>query len=324
MKAPVALFVFNRPDLTARVFDVIREVKPPVLFVSADGPRPDRPDDVRLCAETRAIVQNVDWPCDVQWNLREQNLSCGPAMSGGINWVFDQVDRAIILEDDCIPHPTFFPYCDELLERYADDARIMQIAGSNINAPRELFGGASYSFASFPFIWGWATWRRAWQLYDFDISSWPDFRDQGMLDGLHARWSRKVQLRREWDSVYAGNRTWDHQWQYTVMSQHGLSIYPVTNLVSNLGFRPDATQTTFEGGAYADIPAQPMQFPLIHPAVVAHNPRLEKYFEREILRAIGITVTLLRKVLPSHRARRALRRVLLPRARHGPGDDAQT
>ncbi len=133
--APVALFVFNRPDLTARVFEVVRAAQPPVLFVSADGPRPDRPDDERLCRETREIVQAVDWPCDVHWNLREQNLGCGPAMSQGISWVFEHVDRAIILEDDCIPDPSFFPFCDELLERYEDDSRVMQIAGSNLNAP---------------------------------------------------------------------------------------------------------------------------------------------------------------------------------------------
>lgn len=316
--APVALFVFNRPDLTARVFEVVRAMRPPVLFVSADGPRADRPDDERLCDEVRKIVSQVDWPCDVHWNLRERNLGCGPAMSQGISWVFEHVDRAILLEDDCLPDPSFFRFCTELLERYQDDSRIMQIAGFNWNAPREVFDGASYSFASYPFIWGWATWRRAWELYDYEMSSWPEFRDSGMLGGLHARWSRRVQLRREWDHIHAGNGTWDHQWQYAVMSGHGLSIYPSTNLVSNLGFRADATQTVLEGGAAAEIPLQPVAFPLTHPRIVAHNARLEKYLEREILRAIGLTVTVLRKLLPSHRARRALRRIVLPKAYHGP------
>ena len=318
--APVALFVFNRPDLTQRVFDAIRAAKPSMLFVSADGPRPDRPDDARLCAETRQIVQAVDWPCEVHWNFREQNLGCGPAMSQGISWVFEHVDRAIIIEDDCLPDPTFFDFCDELLERYSDDARIFQIAGFNWDAPSTTMAGASYSFASYPFVWGWATWRRAWELYDFEMGSWPEFRDGGMLDGLHARWSRRVQLRREWDHIHAGNGTWDHQWQYTVMSQHGLSIYPATNLISNLGFRSDATQTTMDGGSAAELPLNAMTFPLVHPPIVAHNPRLEKFLEREILRSIGLAVTVLRKVLPSHRARRLLRRILLPTARHGPSD----
>lgn len=315
--APVALFVFNRPDLTAGVFEVIRAAKPPLLFVSADGPRPDRPDDERLCRETREVVQSVDWPCEVHWNLREVNLGCGPAMSQGISWVFENVDRAVILEDDCVPDPTFFPFCDELLERYEDDSRVLQIAGSNLNAPAEAFAGASYSFASFPLVWGWATWRRAWELYDFTMGSWPTFRDSGMLNGLHASRRRQVQLRREWNHIHAGNGTWDHQWQYTVMSQHGLSIYPSTNLISNLGFRADATQT-IGAGSMAAIPAGPIEFPLVHPPLVAHNPRVERFLEREVLRAIGTAVTILRKVLPSQRARRALRRILLPTARHGP------
>ena len=315
--APVALFVFNRPDLTARVFEVVRAAKPPLLFVSADGPRPNRPDDERLCRETREVVQSIDWPCEVHWNLREVNLGCGPAMSQGISWVFENVDRAVILEDDCVPDPTFFPFCDELLERYQDDARVMQIAGSNLNAPPAVFAGASYSFASFPLIWGWATWRRAWTHYDVEMGSWPTFRDSGMLAGLHARPNRRAQLRRQWNDIHAGNGTWDHQWQYTVMSQHGLSVYPSTNLVSNAGFRADATQT-IGAGAMAEIPVRALDLPLVHPPLVAHNPRLERFIERLVLRAIGTAVTILRKVLPSHRARRALRRILLPTARHGP------
>jgi hypothetical protein len=262
-------------------------------------------------------LKDVDWPCDVHWNIREQNLGCGPAMSQGISWVFEHVDRAIILEDDCIPDPSFFRFCDELLERYADDSRVMQIAGSNLNAPPAVFAGSSYSFASFPLVWGWATWRRAWGLYDFRMSSWPAFRDAGMLGGLHARPQRRAQLRREWDHIHAGHGTWDHQWQYAVMSQHGLSIYPASNLVSNLGFREDATQTT-QAGSMAEVPVRGMDFPLSHPPIVAHNPGLERYLEREVLRAIGLAVTILRKIVPSHRIRRGLRRILLVNARHGP------
>lgn len=315
--APVAIFVFNRPDLTQRLFEVIRAVRPPVLFVSADGPRADRPEDEQLCRETRQIVQSIDWPCEVHWNLRETNLGCGPAMSQGIGWVFDHVDRAILLEDDCIPDPAFFSFCDEMLERYKDDTRIMQIAGSNIQAPAAAFHGASYSYASFPFIWGWATWRRAWELYDFEMGSWPAFRDNGMIDGLHAGRRHRFQLRHQWNRVFAGERTWDHQWQYTVLSQHGLSVYPSANMISNFGFRPDATQT-FGAGSMAEIPTEPIEFPLVHPLLVAHNPRLEKYFERELLRTHGTAVMILRKALPSHRIRRVLRRILLPTARHGP------
>jgi len=242
-------------------------------------------------------------------------------MSQGISWVFEHVDRAILLEDDCLPDPTFFPFCNELLERYEHDSRVLQIAGSNMDAPTDVFTGASYSFASFPLVWGWATWRRAWAHYDFEMSGWPLFRDSGMTAGLHASSRRRAHFRREWNGIHAGNGTWDHQWQFTVMSQHGLSVYPATNLISNVGFRADATQTTV-GGTAAEIPRRAASFPLVHPSLVAHNPRLERYLEREVLRAVGTTATLLRKVLPSHRARRALRRVLLPTTRRGSASQA--
>lgn len=317
-RAPVVLLVFNRPDLTAKVFEAVRAARPPVLFVAADGPRGDRPDDVRLCSQTREIVQGVDWDCDVHWKFADRNLGCGPAVSQAMEWVFDGVERAVVLEDDCVPDPTFFPFCDELLELYQKDSRIMQIAGSNLQTPAEVFGVASYSFASFPLVWGWATWRRAWQHYDIAMTNWPRFRDTGGLDGLHATRSRRRHLRHEWNSIHAGNGTWDHQWQYTVMSQHGLSIYPATNLVTNLGFRADATQTTL-AGSMAAVPTRPLTFPLTHPSHVAESARLERVLEREVLRAAGTAVTILRRMLPSHRLRRALRRVILPGARHGPG-----
>lgn len=320
-RAPVALFVFNRPDLTARVFDVLRVVQPPVLLVAADGPRPDRPDDDRLCTETRSIVKNVDWPCEVHWKLEDTNLGCGPAIAGSLDWVFSLVDRAIILEDDCVPDLSFFPFCDELLQRYADDSRVMQIAGSNLLAPASVFDSASYSFASFSLVWGWATWRRAWARYDITMPTWPRFRDDGMLDGLHASRRRKAQLRREWNHIHAGHGTWDHQWQYTVMSEHGLSVYPRTNLVSNLGFRPDATQTVLPG-RMSELPAGAVELPLRHPPTVSHNPRLERFLEREMLRSVGTAVTILRRLLPSRRARQLLRRLIFgpdPRAESEPG-----
>lgn len=309
MRSPVALLVFNRPDLTALVFETVRAAKPPALFVAADGPRPDHPADAELCDRTRAVCDDVDWPCEVHHKYEEVNLGCGPAVAGGLDWVFDHVDRAIVLEDDCVPDPSFFPFCDELLERYADDERVMQIAGSSLRAPRSAFAGRSYGFAAFGLVWGWATWRRAWRLCDRSMPTWPSFRDDGLVDGLPMSRRRRQHLRREFDRIYAGHGTWDHQWQYTVLSEHGLSAYPETNLVSNVGFRADATQNPL-AGEFADVPAQPLDFPLRHPAIVAENPHLERYLEREILRSSGRAVELLRKVLPSHRVRRTLRRAL--------------
>ena len=309
LDTPVAMVVFNRPDLSARVFEAVRAARPKQLMLVADGPREGRPGEDELCAATRAAISNVDWDCEVLTKFEERNLGCGPAVASGISWVFEHVERAIILEDDCLPDPTFFPFCTELLERYADDRRVMQIAGSNWRAPETAFGDDSYAFASFPVVWGWATWRRAWAKYDRAMPTWPEFRDRGMVAGLpmSRRWQRHAT--REWDYMHAGNGTWDHQWQYCVLSEHGLSAYPRRNLVSNLGFRADATQT-FEAGDLAEVPMVPLDFPLRHPAIVAENAAVEAHLGRQILMSTGKSVQLFRRLVPSHRARRAVKRLV--------------
>ena len=131
MRTPVAFLIFNRPDATRRVFESIRDAKPPLLLVVADGPRPDRPDDSRACAEARSLIDRVDWNCEVRTNYSDVNLGCGKRVSSGIDWVFQQVEEAIILEDDCVPDPTFFRFCEELLEKYRHDERISEIGGVN-------------------------------------------------------------------------------------------------------------------------------------------------------------------------------------------------
>ena len=305
----VVLIVFNRPDLTEEVFAALRHVRPTRLLIVADGPRDSHPADAELCAAVRAIVADVDWPCDVLRRYSDHNLGCGPAVSQGIGWALDQVEEALILEDDCLPDPTLFPYCAELLDRYRDDGRIMQIAGSNFGAPAEPYLGYSYAFNAFSPIWGWATWRRAWKKYDFQMSTWPQFRDTGMLQGIPFQRRGRQVLSKYWDRAHAGLETWDHQWQYAVMSQHGLSVSPSVNMVTNLGFRADATQTVLEGDL-ARIPAASMPFPLRHPPMVAENPLVEAHFERQLIEHTGRGVELLRAVLPSHRLRRALKRGL--------------
>jgi hypothetical protein len=171
--------------------------------------------------------------------------------------------------------------------------------------------GYSYSFNEFSPVWGWATWRESWARFDFAMSTWPQFRDSGMMAGLPAGRRWQAALRRDWDRAHRGEATWDHQWQYAVMSGHGLSVSPSVNLVANLGFRADATQTILAGDL-AEIPTARMPFPLRHPPMVAENPMLERHFERQMLEHTGRGVELLRRALPSHRARRFLKGVLRP------------
>src|SRR5512139_3287315 len=171
LKTPVAFIIFNRPDTAERVFAEIAKARPPKLLVVADGPRANRSGEAEKCAATRAIIDRVDWDCEVLTNFSDTNLGCKNRVSSGIDWVFEQVPEAIILEDDCLPHPTFFRFCEELLERYRDDERIGMISGDNFQLGQKRTD-ASYYFSRYNHIWGWASWRRAWRHYDREASAW--------------------------------------------------------------------------------------------------------------------------------------------------------
>lgn len=281
MKTPVALIIFKRPDTTEKVFEAIRQAKPPKLLVIADGPRADRPGEAENCAATRAIIDRVDWDCEVLKNYSDVNLGCGRRPATGISWVFEQVEEAIILEDDCLPSPTFFRFCEELLEYYRDEPRVMHISGSNFLCARQELK-YSYYFSTYTFCWGWASWRRAWKYFDYKISLWPVVREQQLLSGIFD--SKAEELRREkiWDSLYQGKiiDVWDYQWLFSVLSQGGFSVVPAQNLVSNVGYRPDATHTKKVSKFRSNLSTSDMEFPLVHPPVMMRDFQADRNYER--------------------------------------------
>jgi hypothetical protein len=260
---PVVLMIFNRPEHTRAVFERVAAIRPRRLFVIADGPRPDRPDDVRKCADSRAILDQVNWSCELNTNFAERNLGCRGRTPGGLDWVFGQVDRAIILEDDTIPDPSFFRFCAELLERYADDGRVRTISGNNF-----LFGQSrnpwSYHFSNIHNLWGWATWRRSWLKVDWAMRRWPEVRDGGWLvdmvgQDLASFWIWRL------EATYRGQLdAWDYQYYLSCWLDGSLAVAPDRNLVSNVGIGSDATHT-IEPAPYLNCPAEFMAFPLVHP-----------------------------------------------------------
>lgn len=265
LTTPVAFIIFNRPDTTEQVFQRIREAKPKKLLVIADGPRENRIGEDEKCAKTRAIIDQVDWDCEVLKNYSSINLGCGKRPATGITWVFEQVEEAIILEDDCLPHPTFFRFCQEMLQRYATDERIMHISGNNFQF-KENKTKYSYYFSKFNHIWGWASWRRAWQLYDYDMTAWPDVNQMNLIDNIfkkkeHANFWRNT-FEAAYDNVYKDY--WDYQWTFACWAQGGLSILPNGNLVTNIGFGPEATHTK-EPSKFNNMELEEMIFPLTHP-----------------------------------------------------------
>jgi hypothetical protein len=265
------------------VMEAIRAARPLRLYVAADGPG-DRQDDAERCATARQIATDVDWPCRLHTLFRDQNLGCGRAVSSAIDWFFESEEEGIILEDDCLPSADFFPFCGELLPRFRSENRVMAICGSCYT--KSTFNAVeSYYVSYYPDIWGWATWRRAWQLYDRDLSRWPKFKQSG---GLRSAFDGSPWHETMWSSSFdqtaAGEiDTWDYQWIYTVIEQGGLACYPTRNLVSNLGWGPEATHTKGQVGIQppplAFKPHEPYCFPLRHPRQLVRSKRLERELE---------------------------------------------
>lgn len=270
LRTPVVLLIFNRPDTTARVFEAIAAVRPRRLLVVADGPRVDRPDEVEACAATRAATERVDWPCDVRREYAEVNLGCARRVSSGLTWAFDLVEEAIVLEDDCLPDPTFFRFCEELLDRYKDDERVMAISGDNFQGGHQRTAD-SYYFSIFNHYWGWATWRRAWRLFDLRMSLWPEIRDGGWLRGILGN----PNAVRYWTDIFdRAHRdefdSWGYPWTFSCWVQGGLAVLPEVNLVSNIGFDARATHTK-AAGPNLMVRAEAMEFPLRHPRFLLRN-----------------------------------------------------
>jgi hypothetical protein len=278
---PIVFLIFNRPETTRRVFNQIRRARPPKLLVVADGPRMDRASDVDLCAETRDAVKNVDWPCQVLTRFCERNLGCRENVSLGLDWAFEQLEEAIILEDDCLPDPTFFPFCDELLERYRDEPRVAQICGSNYQQGnrRTAF---SYYFSRHAHIWGWATWRRSWQLRDLAMSNWPQIRDSDWLRQYTDDSAAAFYWRKMFDDSHKQDRdslnSWAVPWTFSCWRRGAVSIIPEANLVSNIGYSGSGTHTS-ASTAKNQTEVGPMKFPLQHPPVIQANIEADRFTE---------------------------------------------
>jgi hypothetical protein len=284
MDTPVAFFIFNRPDITARVFSQIARAEPSQLFLIADGPRKDRPEDAEQCAAARRVLERIDWPCRVYTDFASYNIGCTKRMATGISWVFDHVDEAIILEDDCLPDPTFFPFCEELLRRYRHEPRVMQIGGFNIPVDRRT-KAFSYYFSRFGTNWGWATWRRAWRHYDVEVKEWPALRDTSWLSdivrhpSIAAWWTRMLDL-----AHCRELGTWDYQWLFACWRHGGLSIQPTVSMITNLGFGEGATHTVSScHDPRAEVSAAPMPFPLRHPEPFTESPSADRNYKRQVM-----------------------------------------
>jgi len=262
VKTPVAFLIYNRPELTRRVFNEIRNAQPPVLLIVADGPSPKRTEDALHCTLTRSIVENVDWPCTVMRNYADFNMGCRERVSSGLDWVFSQVPEAIVLEDDCLPEPGFFRFCTEVLEHFRDDDRVMMVSGTNMLEEWKS-ETQSYHFSNYGGVWGWASWRRAWNYYDVDMKDWekPEVKEKvKQVLGSEKQFKKRASC---FDLTHDGKiDTWDFQWSFARLARGGLSVVPSVNLICNIGFGPDASHTTDPRSPVSALKLRPLRFPV--------------------------------------------------------------
>jgi hypothetical protein len=282
---PILFIIFNRPELTARVFERIRHARPSRLFIAADGPREDHEGEAALCEETRRVaVESIDWDCEVTTCFRDSNLGCKIGPSSAITWFFTEVEEGIIIEDDCLPDLSFFPMCAELLERYRDDTRIMHIGGNNfLSEPRRTQD--SYSFSIYCHSWGWATWRRAWALYDSEMSDWNNVKGTGWFKAFTGTAPRAKYFSHIFDFIVAGkyDTVWDYQWTFCCWQNNGLAIVPSVNVVSNIGFSPAAFHTQDTSSPLAKLEARAIEIPLRHPRFLYRDFEYEALNDLHIL-----------------------------------------
>jgi len=278
---PVLFCIFNRPELTRQVFQRIRAARPKVLLIVSDGPRPDRAGEAALVEKSRSVIYDIDWSCEVKTNFADENIGCKARIATGITWAFEYTEELIILEDDCLPDPTFFGYCGELLSRYRDDPKIMMISGNNFQPTSRT--AASYYFSHWTHIWGWATWKRAWQSFDIDVSDWPQRRGENFFKDIFPSAADQQHWQQVMDNQYAGLiDTWDFPWTYACWKSGGLTVLPDQNLVTNIGFGEAATHTTDDGSPLAGLPMHPMA-EITHAKQIARHELADQYTLENIM-----------------------------------------
>ena len=307
LNVAVLFLVFNRLEHTIEVFKSIQLAKPPRIYIAADGAREgvngeqDKVDHIR-----EFITNNIDWDCEVYTLFRKNNLGCKLAVNNAISWFFKHEEMGIILEDDCLPSQSFFWYCEELLNRYKNSKDIFCINGiGEFKLSKEF--NSDYSFTKYIHLWGWASWRRVWDRYDVNISDWMENK-LNLLDIVSDNINTKKYWKRVLQGVYDSKiDTWDYQFSYLILKNHGKCIIPKVNLVSNIGFGTNATHTLDPDDKHANRITYNINFPIKHPDKKIFNSEIDKFFDNNFFTERSIITRIIGKI---HRIIRKILRIL--------------
>ncbi len=293
---PVIIIIYNRPKHLHKVLTSVAQLKPKKLLIIGDGPHPDRPEDINKILEARKLIENLPWDCEIITNYSSTNLGLRRRVVSGLEWAFEQVDMAIILEDDCVPDPSFFYFSQQLLEKYLYDDRLMVISGNNFQKGRNRTE-YSYYFSRYNHCWGWSTWRRSWMLYDDDMKLWPEIRDGDWLFDILDNDKYAVNY---WKTIFQDvfqNKidSWAYRWTFSCWIQGGLTALPHTNLVTNIGFGKDSTHTTTKKQT-RNLLSNELIFPIKHPPYMIRDTSADRYtqnfhfgsgFEKRLKRSVA-------------------------------------
>lgn len=303
---PLLFVVFNKLNETKKVFNAIQLYKPKQFFIAADGPRNGVVGEAEQCNAVRKwVTENVDWNCEVFTLFKDENAGCGQAPSQAISWFFEHVKEGIILEDDCLPNKSFFTFCETLLTKYRDDTRVSAISGNNFLGNQNIDFGADYYYSVFPSSWGWATWRRAWQEFEFTIESWNYLNQKRLLNYIFNERTYQLWWKNQFDFMHTHHPQdmWDFQFHYLSMKNNQLAVIPRVNLVSNIGHGVQGTHFNDPTSHIANLPTFELAFPLRHPTVFARNYEADVHSQKLLFGEVEL-------VSPYRKTKRLVRKLL--------------
>jgi len=288
---PILLLVFNRPWYTKIVLEEVKKIKPAYIYVAADGPRNDKPGEKQVCDDVRNMVlTGIDWKCEVKTLFRNENLGCGKGVADAITWFFENVEQGIILEDDVVPNQSFFLFCEAMLIKFKDDESVMHVSGNNFQLGQ--IGNDCYYLSRIPHSWGWATWKSAWDKFDFSLKYFNEDQIQSYFNDylIDNHWHQVFQMtKKEWHK-----HVWDYQWIFAVFYNKGFSILPQSNLVSNIGFGLYSTHTTDTTNYLANLKKYEMDINIGEAALI-YDPvadfNFHKLFLLEPMKPSKINIT---------------------------------
>ena len=299
-KTPILLIGFNRPDTMQKVFDEVRKARPFKLYYAVDGARSDKDGEEEKVNLVQAIIQQVDWPCEVHTLFRTSNRGCGYGPAEAITWAFEQEESLIVLEDDCVPNQSFFRFCDEMIDMYVNDTRVNIVSGRSHHRGFKAFANQDYIFTHYAHTWGWATWKRVWREFDIKMSDFPSFIREGGALNVFSSKEEGIYYNKLFGKIYNQiddecTHSWDSQWVYTRMKMGGLGIVPAYNLIRNIG--EVGTHSTGHQPCF-DLEAEEMPFSIRHPKFVTFNREYEEFhFKTHIKMSVPLWKKVINRVM---------------------------